>query len=161
MYILWNDDVITPRPAHSQTPLRHITATTLKNTERFSFYEVTLTQMNKCIVPCLFSCCCVELVYSAQGLCACFKSSSLFLVYLCARITAPHTGLACVLHRFKSVSWFLLYADMSWDEEQIKDRIGKALALCGCGSIIYLFIFAFLFYVFWLCFLSVLSHRKL
>ncbi len=33
-----------------------------------------------------------------------FKSSSLFLVYLCGRITAPHTGLAIILHHFESVS---------------------------------------------------------
>ncbi len=51
-----------------------------------------------------FSCCCVGFLYSVQGLCACSKSSSPFLVYFCGRITAPHTGLACILHRFESVS---------------------------------------------------------
>ncbi len=48
------------------------------------------------------SCCCVGFVYSVQGLCTCSKSS-LFLVYLCGRITASHTGLACILHCFVSV----------------------------------------------------------
>ncbi len=39
LYIFWNDDVISPRLAPSQTPLRHVTApTTWTNTERLSFY---------------------------------------------------------------------------------------------------------------------------
>ncbi len=34
-------------------------------------------------------------------------------LYLCGIITAPHAGLACILHRFESVSWFCVYADIS------------------------------------------------
>ncbi len=71
-------------------------------------------------------------VYSVQGLSACFKSSSPFLVYLCGRITAPHTGLACVLHRLESLSWFCVCAEISREEEK-KDWMEKALASCGCG----------------------------
>ena len=59
--------------------------------------------------------CLILLLYSAQGLCACFKSSP-FLVYVCGRITVP--GLVCilgyiVLSRFQ---WFSVYADISWDD---------------------------------------------
>ncbi len=45
--------------------------------------------------------CCVGFVHSVQVLCACSKLSSRFLVYLCGRITGPHTGLACILHCFE------------------------------------------------------------
>ncbi len=103
--ILWNDDVITPRLDPS-----HVTATTTwTNTEQLYFYELTLTQISKCIVPCS-SCRCVWFVGSAQGLRAC----SLYLVYLCGGITAPYTGLACILHRFVSVSCVPRYKRTLW-----------------------------------------------
>ncbi len=53
------------------------------------------------------------------------KSSSPFLVHLCGRITAPHTSLACVLHRLESLSWFCVCAEISRDEEKKKIGRGK------------------------------------
>ncbi len=103
--ILWNDDVITPRLDPS-----HVTATTTwTNTEQLYLYELTLTQISKCIVPCS-SCRCVWFVDSAQGLRAC----SLHLVYPCGGITAPYTGLACILHCFVSVSCVPRYKRTLW-----------------------------------------------
>ncbi len=68
-------------------------------------------------------------------------SSSPFLGYLCGNITAPHTGLACILQCFESVSvvlrvrrYFLRQCRVygiffiEWGK---KDQIGKALASCG------------------------------
>ncbi len=93
-----NYDVITP--LLYLDPLRHVTATTITKVEYMLVFvlqkPISFTNFTS------FSCCCVGFVYTVQGLCACSKSS-LFLVYLCGRITASHTGLACILHRFVSV----------------------------------------------------------
>ena len=76
-------------------------------------------------------------------LCACSKSSSPCIVYLCGRITAPHTGLAYILHRFQSVSvvscvrrYFLRRRrvfGIFFQNEEKKYRIGNAPASCGRG----------------------------
>ncbi len=50
-----------------------------------------------------------------------------FFSVFCGRITAPHTGLACILHHFVSVSWFRVYPDISRDEK----KKGKALGSCS------------------------------
>ncbi len=55
-----------------------------------------------------------------QCLCACSKSSSLFLVYLCGRITAPHTGRAFILHHFDSVSVFSFFSINDAKEKHIR-----------------------------------------
>lgn len=81
-------------------------------------------------------------IMMSSGSCACSKSSSLFLVYLCGNITAPHTDLACI-HRIESVSlvsrvrrYFLSKRCVN-EIKKKKGRRGKALALCGCGLSVY------------------------
>ncbi len=60
------------------------------------------------------------------------KFSSPFLVYLFCRIRAPHTGLAFILHRFVSASWFRVCRYfLRWEKK--KDLTGKALASCRCS----------------------------
>ncbi len=57
-------------------------------------------------------------------------------LYTACMFTQPHTGLACILHRFESVSVVSCVCRYSWNDAVLmeergkKDRIGKALTLC-------------------------------
>ncbi len=92
-------DVITPCLAPSQTPLRYSN----NNTNKHWMIVFLLTNINAELFHGHFLVVVFGL-YTARKVCAHAKSSSLFLLNLCGIITAPHAGLACILHRFVSVS---------------------------------------------------------
>ncbi len=91
-----------------------------------------------------YSCCCVGFVYSEQVLCACSKSSSPFLVYLCGRITAPHTGLACILHCFELVSCVHIFLETTLclrknEEKKRSDRESSGFVWMSSKSFFFFF----------------------
>ncbi len=96
------NDIVTPHLAPSQTALHHITATTKTADYMLVFVLqkllslLALLKQNHCKANLWV---CIQHTKFVHA-----PKSSLFLVYLCGRITLPHTGLVCILHCFELVS---------------------------------------------------------
>ncbi len=100
--VFFLNDIVTPHLAPSQTALHHITATTKTADYMLVFVLqkllslLALLKQNHCKANLWV---CIQHTKFVHA-----PKSSLFLVYLCGRITLPHTGLVCILHCFELVS---------------------------------------------------------
>ncbi len=104
---------VQPIRIFCETMITSLSATTTWTNNVFLLPNINTDQYMYCSMFVFFLLCwvCIQRTGFMRMLQVVFS----VLVYLYGRITAPHTCLACILHRFESVS-VVLCADISWDD---------------------------------------------